>query len=379
MVSTLRKFAALGLAAAAAVAALGGCVTETKVWSYDEEAEAGQGLQQHEAIVAQVGIYPDEDLSRYVTAVGGKLAAASERPGLTWRFTVLDSPRPRVFATRGGYVYVTRGMLALLRSENDLAAILAHEISHISTRDAVRAEVRGNITDVGGVATSVAFPFETFLVSPYARAFAPMRVAAFNSSEELEADRRGAENLRRAEYPEESMAAVMEVFAVIEAHDNENRRTVDPHRQDRRYAIYADYLSPMSVASEVFNRDYGRGFPNVLYRCFADDPNPYTRQFKLRHKTLFSTLFPGNAPDQGAGGRMTADPIFLARLDGLEVGPSRSAGVSRLVLRVRQVQEGDTFASLARTAPVPEVVLRLLNQRYPSGELVPGQLVKVIE
>lgn len=402
MVSASRKSVVLGLLALVVVAILGGCATETKVWSYDEGAEIEQGLRQHETIVTQTGIYPSEDLSRYVAEVGGKLAAASERPDLRWHFTVLDSPRPRAFATRGGYVYVTRGMLALLRSESDLAAVLAHEISHIATRDAVRAEIRGNIIDVGSLSTGVAFPFETFLVGPYARASAGMRTAALNRTEEFEADRRGAENLRRTEYPAGSMSAVMEIFAGIEAHDVEHRRpSPDPYRTDRRYGIYADYLDyliPAPAATEKvagvepFNRDYGRRSLDMRYRCFADDPSPHTRRFKLdlalQHSGVLEralVVLGNQVGSKAAPARATTDPVFLARLDGLEVGPGTpredEARPKPIVLRIRKVREGDTFASLANTERVPsaETVLRLLNQRYPSGELEVGQLVKVIE
>jgi len=372
------------------------------VWSYDEGAEIEQGLRQHEAIVARVGIYPDEDLSRYVAEVGGKLAAASERPGLKWQFTVLDSPRPRAFATRGGDVYLTRGMLALLRSEGDLAAILAHEISHISTRDALRAEIRGNMVDAGGLALAVALPFETFLVGPYMHASAGMRTAALNRMEEIEADRRGADLLRRAEYPAESMSALTEIFEGIEVQDFEARDfEYGGSSPVRRYGIYADnlmhadYVLPANELSratrkvesvDAFNRDYGRRSPNIRYRCFAGDPSIYTRRLKLGYKE--------SSP------HATPDPAFLARLDGLEVGPGRQPEIPApgsktsvpqlredearrkpIVLRIRKVHEGDTFASLVNAARIPnaETVLRLLNQRYPSGELEVGQLVKVVE
>jgi Zn-dependent protease with chaperone function len=392
-----RKSAVPALSAVAVIATLGGCASaETKLWSYDEGTEVEQGLRQHEAIVARVGIYPNEDLSRYVAAVGGRLAAASDRPGLKWQFTVLDSPRPRAFATRGGYVYITRGMLALLRSESDLAAVLAHEISHISTRDALRAEIRANVADAGSLTLAVVFPFETFLVGPYARGSAGLRATMHNSAEEFEADRRGAENLHRAEYPAGSMSAVMEIFEGIEAHDYEHDRPPPGPHEIRRFGIYADnlmqadYVLPRTTRKvagmEAFNRDYGRRSTDARYRCFAFTPDPETRRYVLSKKESWT--------------HAAADPAFLARLDGLEVGPGRQPEIPTpggktsapqlrddearrkpIVLRIRKVQEGDTFASLANTARVPnaEAVLRLLNQRYPRGEPEPGALVKVIE
>ena len=100
-----------------------------------EEKEAEIGAQQHPQILKQFGgAYDDPALARYVTAVGERLAATAERKDLTYTFTVIDSPIVNAFALPGGYVYVTRGLLALARNEAELAGVLAHEIGHITAR-----------------------------------------------------------------------------------------------------------------------------------------------------------------------------------------------------------------------------------------------------
>src|SRR5712691_4882307 len=105
----------LGLLAVMTIA-LTGCSTlnsktllgTTNIWTYDDEAEIAKGSDQHKRIVESVGVYQNKELSEYVTAIGGKLSAVSERPALKWQFTVLDSATPSAVATRGGYVYITR-------------------------------------------------------------------------------------------------------------------------------------------------------------------------------------------------------------------------------------------------------------------------------
>src|SRR5215468_4799215 len=82
-----------------------------------ESQEIAMGAQSHEQVQREYGFVPDEKLQRYVQAMGNKLAAVSHRPALSWHFTVVNSPVVNAFALPGGYVYLTRGILAYLNSE----------------------------------------------------------------------------------------------------------------------------------------------------------------------------------------------------------------------------------------------------------------------
>ena len=100
-------------------------------------------------IVASMGLYPDGDLQAYVQELGEELAARSERPDLPWTFRVLDDPVINAFALPGGYIYVTRGLLAYLDSEAELAGVLGHEIGHVTARHSVNQISRAQVAQLG--------------------------------------------------------------------------------------------------------------------------------------------------------------------------------------------------------------------------------------
>jgi predicted Zn-dependent protease len=98
------------------------------------EQELRIGSEGYKAVVAEYGLYDDPAIHAFVNEVGRKVARASHQPGLAWHFAVLDDPTVNAFAMPGGYIYVTRGILAHLNSEAQLAGVLGHEIGHVTRR-----------------------------------------------------------------------------------------------------------------------------------------------------------------------------------------------------------------------------------------------------
>ncbi|MGB5327512.1 MAG: M48 family metalloprotease, partial [Gammaproteobacteria bacterium] len=105
-----------------------------------ESEEINQGRSYHNQIIAEYGIYDDPVLQQYVNGIGQELAARSHRAHLKFTFTVLDSPEINAFALPGGYVYITRGIMAYLDSKAELAGVLGHEIGHVTARHSVRQQ-----------------------------------------------------------------------------------------------------------------------------------------------------------------------------------------------------------------------------------------------
>ena len=131
-----------------------GCATnpatgKNQLSLYGEAQEVEIGRSSDPQIVQQYGLYDDPELAAYVDRVGQDLAAASERPNLPWTFRVLDDPVVNAFALPGGYIYVTRGILGHMKSEAELAAVLGHEIGHVTARHGVNRMSKAQLANIG--------------------------------------------------------------------------------------------------------------------------------------------------------------------------------------------------------------------------------------
>ncbi len=171
------------------------------------EQEARIGLQENAKVLKQfAGAYDDPDLARYVSGLGTLLAKTSELQDLEFRFTVLDSPIVNAFALPGGYVYVTRGLLALAENEAQLASVLAHEIGHITARHTAerygqavlaQAATLGAGILLGGTEAKLLGTGATLVLRGWSR------------KQEFEADTLGVRYLTRAGFDSDAMAGFL--------------------------------------------------------------------------------------------------------------------------------------------------------------------------
>jgi Zn-dependent protease with chaperone function len=116
-----------------------------------EEQQLGANVS--ERIRTRYGVVQDANVHRYVALVGTALAANSTRPTLPWTFIVLDTDGVNAFAAPGGYVHITRGALALIKSEAELAGVLGHEIIHVTEKHTVRAIQKNQAVQMGAAET----------------------------------------------------------------------------------------------------------------------------------------------------------------------------------------------------------------------------------
>ncbi|MGH9219337.1 MAG: M48 family metalloprotease [Vicinamibacterales bacterium] len=117
----------------------------------EEEQELGANVS--DRIRLRYGVVQDASVHRYVSLVGTALAQGSTRPKLPWTFIVLDTDGVNAFAAPGGYVHVTRGALALIKSEAELAGVLGHEIIHITEKHTVKAIQKNQAVQMGAAET----------------------------------------------------------------------------------------------------------------------------------------------------------------------------------------------------------------------------------
>ena len=116
--------------------------------SPDQERQLGQ--QEHPNVLREFGgVYDDPEVGGWVAQIGGRLAAASGTPATQYTFTVLDSAMVNAMALPGGYVYITRGLLALANTEAEVAGVLAHEIGHVVARHTARRHTSSVLANIG--------------------------------------------------------------------------------------------------------------------------------------------------------------------------------------------------------------------------------------
>ncbi len=188
----------------AVMTAISGCVTnpatgekEFSLLSPAQEKELGaQGDQE---IVATYGIYNDAAVTAYVNEMGQKLAAVSDAPNLGYTFRVLDSPVINAFALPGGYIYVTRGLLAYLENDAQLAMVLGHEIGHVTARHSAKQYTSAQLANVGVGLGSVLFEdIEPFLGA--IQTGLQLLFLKYGRDDERQSDELGVEYATRAGY-----------------------------------------------------------------------------------------------------------------------------------------------------------------------------------
>ena len=196
----------------------------TRAYGYSWEEEVKLGTQADEQIQSQYGVYDDEALQEYVDEVAQEVLAESHmrRPDTPERFRntefhfrVLDSPVINAFALPGGYVYVTRGLMAHLNNEAQLAMVLGHEIGHVAARHASQQAARQQFTQGlllgGAIAGQVAFGGNVAEnVMGVGGQAAQLLSLSYSRDNERESDRLGVEYAVRAGYDGAEGAAFFE-------------------------------------------------------------------------------------------------------------------------------------------------------------------------
>lgn len=448
--------------------------------SEKEEIEIGKKTDPQ--IRAQYGPYDDAALQAYVQQIGEKLAAQSHRSELIYRFTVLDSDQVNAFALPGGYIYVTRGILAYLNSEAELAAVLGHEIGHVTARHSVRQYSAATATGLvigllggGSAGQSAMNILGSAILSGYGR------------DHELESDRLGAEYLARSGYDPNAMIDVVAVLknqeeaekkraeaekreprvyhGVFASHPSADKRLQEVVAEAKKFKTattsrigreeYLKHLDKMVFGdsvregirrgSDFYHRDlnFAVNFPtgwrientpkavnavapdkNALMQLAMDDLNKRVTPREYLHArvktsafkdegSLSGTTFPshtaivridtpfgardtrvavlfhgnrafmlfGTAKDDAGFKRL--DPQFQAAMRSLHTLSSKERTIAEgLRLNVVKARAGETFAELAKRSPLnayAELTLRLINDKFPSGEPAVGESIKIIE
>jgi beta-barrel assembly-enhancing protease len=214
--------------------------------------EVSLGGQINQQLISQnkIKIYSNSSVKQYVNSIGERLVPDSARPDLDYTFQVVEDNALNAFATMGGYVYVTTGLLKAADNEAQLASVIGHEMGHIAAKHALKqmrqaAVTQGALAATGlSRSTAVNIGVELALSRPNGR------------QDEYEADELGLANLTDAGYAPSAMVAFMEKLL--------NQRSVPTFLST--HPATSDRITRLEEAIDSATADSGDGLDRAAYR-----------------------------------------------------------------------------------------------------------------
>jgi predicted Zn-dependent protease len=234
------------------------------------------GAQEHETIVKQYGLYEDAKLQSYVDNIGSKITQKTERPDVQYKFFIIDSPIVNAFALPGGYVYVSRGLLALANSEAELAGVMAHETGHITARHSAERYSHGVATSLG--ATILSAVLDSSAASEAIGLGANMYMSGYSRGQENEADTLGIRYMTQGGYDPNALSSFLnslnsetQLLAQIEGKKvQESYLSTHPPTPERVQKT-ASEAKAYSLSMPIANRDaYLNMINGLVYGDSAD-------------------------------------------------------------------------------------------------------------
>lgn len=313
-----------------------------------ESEEVRTGKKGDEEVRKQYGIYDNPALQRYVDEVGQRIAQKSHRGNLEYHFTVVDSPEINAFALPGGYIYITRGIMAYLNSEAELAAVLGHEIGHVTARHGVQQYSASMAASIGVALGSILVPELRGGAQDLLNLLSNALISGYGREHELEADRLGAEYLARAGYNPQAMVKVVGILKDQELFDAEIAR--EESREPRRYhGLFATHPDNDTRLKEVVgeasrfataksDERQAAYLARINGLVYGDSPSQgIVRGSRFLHEGLgFALSFPQNWRIKNAPDKVIAlSPENDAQVELLMAGPARGTPVDFLRRNVR--------------------------------------------
>lgn len=348
--------------------------TERSVMS--ESDELAEGAKGHQQVLQEYGVFNNPPVQAYVNALGQRLAALSHRKELKWHFTVLDSPEINAFALPGGYVYVTRGIMAYMDSEADLAGVIGHEIGHVTARHgAQRATSQQNAglgvlaaSVLGAVLESQGVTGAGRLAGDVSQTVAAGYVASYGREQELQADGLGAEYLARTAFNPNNMVDVIkvlknqELFAADQA-KAEGRPVpkggdwlASHPSNDQRLEMISQLAAQYKDKGPYVNEGRDRYLKAITGMGFGDSAEQgLTRGSNFYHPALgFGLTAPSgwriqNEQDQLAVVNAAGDAALIVRLVPAKAGKSPNDIIKAMLKPTQGRTEGLTINGLPAT------------------------------
>lgn len=320
-----RRAARIVFAGSLAACATNPATGKREISLVSEADEIAMGEQVAASTRATIGVYPSSQLQSYVRALGQRLAATSERPGLPWSYEVIDDPAVNAFAAPGGKIFVTRGILPFLDSEAELAGVLGHETGHVTARHTARQITRQQLFGIGLVAGSIASSRVASAAGALQQGL-QLLFLSYSRGDEAQADELGFRYIRRANYNPNEMS---DVFRVLERAGLSgggrvpNWASSHPAPEDRlvKSEARAAAVPADSIRSSIVNRDpYLRAIDGIVFG--ANPRQGYFEGTRFLHPDLrFRFDFPAgwktdNQPEAVVAASPQGDAVIQLSLGG---------------------------------------------------------------
>jgi predicted Zn-dependent protease len=324
-----------------------------------EDQEIAMGRQADSAVITSIGLYPDPVWQRYIQQFGARIAATSERPNLPWTFRVVDDPAVNAFALPGGFVYVTRGLLAHLTNEAELASVVGHEIGHVTARHTAAEMSKQQLIGLGLAAGSMASSQVAKYAGTANQALGILYLK-FSRDDESQADQLGLRYMRRASYDPRQMPEVFRMLERLSTAEGGARLPTwletHPSPANRVASISAQIASlPQDFSGTSVNRDTYERLLNGL--VFGNNPRQgYFTGSQFFHPDLrFRIAFPeGWALNNGAQAVIAVSPAKDAAIELSQASEPSADAAARAFLAQQGVTSGSS-ARLSLTGGLPAV------------------------
>ena len=326
-----------------------GCATnpatgKRQISFVSQNRELEMGKDADPAIVSEYGLYGDSTLAKYVDSVGQRVAKASHLPNLDWHFRLLDSPVVNAFAIPGGYIYITRGILAYMNSEAQLAGVLGHETGHVTARHTAQQMTQQQIAQVGLIAGTLFVP----QFRPYGGVAAQslgLLFLKYSRDHETQADELGIGYAAKAKYdPREIPATYATLKRIGERQGQSIPSFLSTHPDPGDREVRTRQLAQASVSSTqgdliIRAPEYRKRLEGLV---FGDDPRSgYFEENRFYHPDLaFQMILPSGWKTQNTPSALLAADEGLGAMMQVTLGSTRDTTVTPAEyvdsLRVRQ-------------------------------------------
>lgn len=344
---TLKLYVLLAFGYAALLAA--GCMVhpvtlEREFNVVSEEKEISIGRNAHAEILKQFGEYQDYKLQRYVYQLGQKLVSVCRRRDIMYHFTVLDTEMENAFALPGGYIYVTRGLLAIMNSEAELAGVLGHEVGHVVGRDSaalMSQSMLAQIAILAGAAGAAASPGSGGDIAMATNQLFNAIMLGFAREREYLADAQSVEYLHACGYDPAQIMSFMRTLSYKSQGPTGVQQYLSTH----------PYIFDRIARVEAKIKEVG-AMENIMDQLHNNKLSPRT-------------------------GGLIMSTEYKAYLDGLPYGPRENIRHIKLYT----VKQGDSFPLIAKKtlgSSIKANHIAYLNGMPANAPLVPGVKIKII-